>query len=98
MQGVDLSEVQTGTLSWSPLLPVSPEMAMLQSADRPACCTGTVLCLRMAERTRRQPSPLSTREQRSSAQGKGGRGGWVGRMEGYEGREDVRRECCPNST
>ena len=53
---------------------------MLQSDDRPACCTGTVLCLRMAERTRRQPSPLSTREQRSSAQGKGGVGGEDGRI------------------
>ena len=58
-------------------------MAMLQSADSPACCTGTVLCLCMAERTRRQPLPFSTREQRSS--GKGGREEYGGKV-GCEGR------------
>ena len=70
---------------------------MLQSANRPACCTGTVLCLRMAERTRRQPSPLSTREQRSSGWGREGRGG-VGGEGGYEGREGVGGENVVHSS
>ena len=73
------SGLQTGTKPDSMCLHVSPEMAMLQSADSPACCTDTVLCLRMAERTRRQPLPLSTSEQRSSTGGKGGVGGKGGK-------------------
>ena len=59
---------------------------MLQSADSPACCTDAVLCLLMAEMTRRQPLPLSTREQRSSAGDKGGVGGG-GRGKGRGGEE-----------
>ena len=70
---------------------------MLQSADRPACCTGTVLCLRMAERTKRQPSPLSIREQRSSGWGREGRGR-VGGEGGYEGREGVGGENVVHSS
>ena len=70
---------------------------MLQSADRPACCTGAVLCLCMAERTRRQPSPLSTREQRSSGWGREGRDE-VGGEGGYEGREGVGGENVVHSS